>query len=263
VSVTNDAGLSLRGARIKLVAGEVNRAGGTAELAKRASAPNAETVTEERDQDGFTEKSFAGYHLYTLGRAADLLDQSVKQLELFDEARGASVARRLVADSDASPYWYSAAPQQPRGVKAQLELVNDEAHGLGVPLPAGKVRVYQRDEDGALEFLGEDLIGHTPKGETVRLSVGEAFDVRSSRRLVSESYGDSSWRQTWEISLSNGKAEPVAVRVRERIFAGYARTEIASAAAYEREDAERLAFDVALAPGEEKAVTYTVTYHYY
>ena len=142
---------------------------------------------------GFDEKAFDEFHLYTLGRKTTLPNNSTKQIELFDQARaGAGEAPAGVSPAPA-PFRWSRGRYEDRDfpaggerkVDAYLEFRNDKASGLGVPLPAGRIRVSRLDAaDNSLEFIGEDVIDHTPRDETVRVQLGSAFDVVGERKQV-------------------------------------------------------------------------------
>src|SRR5262245_36613308 len=130
----------------------------------------------------FQEESFFEYHLYTLDRPATIKDNQTKQLSLFS-ASAIPVRKRLLVASE--PNWFRnntlGTGSQNQKVKVVLEIKNDQASGLGLPLPKGVVRVYKKDKSGAEQFVGEDQIDHTPKDEMVRLQVGDAFDVVAER----------------------------------------------------------------------------------
>src|SRR5690606_38528218 len=130
-------------------------------------------------------------------------------------------------------YYYGGGDTNGNNVRVVIELKNTEESGLGMPLPKGKVRVYKRDKsDGSLEFLGEDLLDHTPKGEPVYLTLGKSFDVQATRTMTKQTHGSRSETQVWEVKLANRKEEPVEVRVREHLVSWYSNWKITSEAAY-------------------------------
>src|SRR5262249_54116118 len=142
---------------------------------------------------GFQQKDFFEFHLYTLGRRTTLPNNSTKQIELFDQAKKIPV-KKILTYYGAPQYYPYATPNINRDpgvamnkkVDVYLEFKNGKQFGLGVPLPAGRLRVSKLDSaDGSLEFIGEDKIDHTPKDETVRVKLGSAFDVVGERRQVS------------------------------------------------------------------------------
>jgi hypothetical protein len=188
VTIVNQSGGSYPQAQLKLVAGEVNRA--------PAAPPPAPVMMMAKGaaravaDEGFAESSLFEYHLYTLGRRSDLPDNSTKQLELFPTAVDVACRRELVFTAAPQPWSYWSQPIQDQGyaatskgeVGAFLEFENKEANHMGVPLPAGRMRVNQASVDGSLEFIGEDVIKHTPRNETVRIKLGNSFDVVGERR---------------------------------------------------------------------------------
>ena len=145
-----------------------------------------------RDAAGFVQKDFFEFHLYTLGRKTTLPNNSTKQIELFDQAKQIPAKKVLLYYGAVQPYFYPSpytdrnmGVEMNKKVDVYLEFKNDKQFGLGVPLPAGRLRVSQLDKaDGSLEFIGEDKIDHTPKDEQVRVKLGSAFDVVGERRQV-------------------------------------------------------------------------------
>ena len=191
VSILNQSGASYGDARIKLVAGDVHRA----EFRREYAVPMAamKMARDAAEAESFAEKTFFEYHLYTLGRTTTLPDNSTKQIELFPVARDVACEKTLVYYGQAGQHYGYGSVISDRNyglggngkVDVYLSFKNREEQGMGVPLPAGRVRVSKLDEaDGSLEFIGEDRIDHTPKNETVQLKLGSAFDVVGERRQV-------------------------------------------------------------------------------
>lgn len=271
VSILNQSGADYKDASLKLVAGDVNRApqggqknimgGVRREMAMDAGAPA-----------GFEEKAFFEYHLYTLGRPTTIPQASTKQVELFEPAREVPCEKVLVyygVDQQWRPYWSSPALDRDLGVPSNtkvdvyLSFKNDKESGMGMPLPSGRVRVSKTDAaDGSLEFIGEDVIDHTSKDETVLLKLGNAFDVVGERRAtdfridVSEEWMD----ETIEIKLRNHKAEAVKVIIRESLYRWHSGEIVESSLPFEKQDAQTIHIPVTLKPDEEATVTYKVHY---
>ena len=270
VSIINTSGASYQDAKLKLVAGEVHRAQpvvGHLAMAKEMRVPASAPAL-----DGFAEKSFFEYHLYTLGRPTSLPDNSTKQIELFADARAVPCQRTLVYYGRAETgYGFLPDPatdrnfgvQSNKQVDVYLQFKNDEAGNLGMPLPRGRVRVSKLDPaDKTLEFIGEDSIDHTPRNEKVLLKMGSAFDVVGERRQVD--FKIDTVRRTIseeiEISLRNAKKEPVEVQVKETLYR-WINWEIASSSdSYRKEDARTVYFPVTVPAGGETKVRYTVRY---
>jgi hypothetical protein len=268
VSVINQSGATYADAKLKLVAGEVHRAqpkAAPAPALMRAMA--ASDVTEQ----GFSEKTFDEFHLYTLGRATSLPNNSTKQLELFDRARQIPARRLLVYDGSGEPEFGS--PYLARNpafgantrVESYLEFRNDSASGLGVPLPAGRVRVSKLDAaDGSLEFIGEDVIGHTPKDETVRLKLGNAFDVVGERRQVDFLLNSAGklLEEEIEIRLRNHKTQPVEVTVREPLYRWSNWRILTRSQDYVKDSARLIHFNVIVPRDGESVLRYRVRYNW-
>lgn len=253
VTVRNQTGASFRDANLLLVAGDINRAA--------PPTPDKMMVfaAEAKARDGgsaFQEESLYDYHLYTLQRPTTLLDQQIKQISLF-EAAGLKVQRH---------YRLTAAPSYFRGgyyaqgdekVDVSYSFENDKDNGMGMPLPAGVVRVYGRSQAGSRQLLGEDRIDHTPVKETVELTVGKAFDIVAERvRKESVKLDDRRYRTTFEITLRNHKDEDVTVEVSEPVGGFWQVTE--SSLPARRVSATELAFDVPVPKDGQTKLTYTV-----
>ena len=266
VSLLNQSGATYPDAKLKLVAGEVNRA-------QAAPAPYAKgavrAMTMEADA-GFEEKAFFEYHLYTLGRATTVPNNSTKQIELFDAAKRIPARKKLVYYGAQGFGWGGSpmidrdyGPSSNQEVDVWLEFRNEKQAGLGMPLPAGRIRVSQVDPaDGSLEFIGEDAIGHTPKDEDVRVKLGTAFDVVGERRQTDFSV-DSRGRvmeEAFEVKVRNHKDQPVEVTIRENLYRWSTWKVLSSSAPYEKKDARTIEFPVKIARDGEAVVTYRVRY---
>lgn len=214
VTLENGSGATYENATLKLVAGDVHRA---------LPEPRVMMQAMEADMAGkqaFAEESFFEYHLYTLDRPATVKDRQTKQIELLEAADVPVKKTYLLAGQ---PMYYRAqvgTVGADMKVSVELELANSEANHLGMPLPAGTVRLYKRDASGSLQFLGEDRIDHTPRDEKVRLQVGLAFDVVADRvqtdfRAVSAGRYDA--EVAFRITLRNHKKEDIVVTVREPV----------------------------------------------
>jgi hypothetical protein len=145
------------------------------------------------------------------------------------------------------------------------EFDNNEANGLGVPLPKGRTRFYRRDDaDGRLEFTGENTIDHTPKNETVKIYTGDAFDVVGERKrtdYVQNSRNDSV-EESFEIRLRNRKSEPVEVRVAERLYRWTNWEIVQKSHDFTKTDAQDIEFRVNVPADGETVVTYRVRYNW-
>ncbi|MDP6461123.1 MAG: DUF4139 domain-containing protein, partial [Gemmatimonadota bacterium] len=166
VSVENRSGAAYADAKVKVVAGEVNRVRDA--TGPPAAQPMLRLMGKAAD---FEERSFFEYHIYELGRATTLADREVKQIELLG-GREVSVRKKYVYEPRRSG----------DGIQVRLEFENTLDNGLGIPLPGGKFRIYREDSDGQLEFVGEDRLDHTPRDEEISVVVGDAFDLVGERK---------------------------------------------------------------------------------
>jgi hypothetical protein len=269
VTLTNNSGTTFKNAGLKLVAGDVNlvrrdmQAGGR--LAKAAVA-----VNEAAEQ--FKQTDLFEYKLYSLQRRTDVRNNETKQIELTS-ARGVHSEKVFIYDGldDQWRSWYNNYSYRSQGSFGQqsnpkvgvfVTFKNDEKSGLGLPLPKGKVRVYERDEDGKEQFIGEDEVDHTPKDEEVRLYLGNAFDIVGQRvQKDFHSYaGGRVVEETIEVTVRNHKAEPVEVQVYEHPWR-WSQWEILSATVpWTKVDQTTLRFPLRLKKDEVSVIRYTIRY---
>ena len=258
VTLQNQSGAGYEAAQLQLIAGDVRRVQDNVynQMARGAAMDMVAMESAAPQQESFFE-----YHLYTFPTPTDIAENETKQLELLSAA-DARVGRRLVIDGSGQyfPFYRARRPGasgQEVSAAVVVTLDNTEANRMGMPLPAGKVRVYKADRRGNLQFLGEDRIGHTPRGETLRLYVGDAFDVVGTRREVENRRVNSRTRElTVEVEVRNRKEEAATVDVVERVFWGD--WEIRqSSHEHERLDARTALFELELGPGETQTVRYT------
>jgi len=214
VTLNNQSGTTYENARLKLVAGDVQRV-------QDLEVPKAMDVlraAQERENRPFQEESFFEYHLYTLERPATLLNNEQKQVTLL-EAPKIQLAKRLMYYGAAQYYrsqWGEVLSNQK--VSVYMDVQNSEQNGLGMPLPKGIVRVYKADKAGAQQFIGEDRIDHTPRDERVRIKMGESFDVVGGRRQTEfRIIGSCVSESAWEIHLRNHKDVAATVEAVEPV----------------------------------------------
>lgn len=246
VTVANNTGTTYKDAQIKLLAGDVHLV-----QEPRPPAPMAarKFAAAAKAPSAFAEKSFAEYHLYELGRKATVKDRETKQIELLDVTE-IPVARH---------YAYRG---QGNKVEVVLQFKNDNAvrEGLGVPLPRGSVRVFQRDRDGQLELAGTDNLDHTPKNELVSVRLGYASDLTAERQQTNHQGGFNQQEQTFEIRLRNHKTEAVEIDLVERINGHANWTMLKQNQPFVQRDVNTLVFPVTLKPNSEAVVSYTIQY---
>lgn len=265
-SILNQSGATYRDAQLKLIAGDVHRAPQPPQPQRMYRGMEVAAAADA----GFAERSFFEYHLYTLGRRVTIPDNSTMQIELFDAARGVPARKVLVYNGTPrfQPYGQPMIDRNfglgsPDDVAVYVEFDNAEEHGLGIPLPAGRVRVSQLNEDdGTLEFIGEDVLGHTPRNEEVRIRLGNAFDVVGERtqRSFTVDAGRRTLTETIEIEVRNRKDEPVDVIIAEVLYR-WTNWEITERSAdFERIDASTIHFPVTVPADGAQTVTYTVRY---
>jgi len=215
VTISNNSGTAFRNARLQLIAGELNRVAQGGAIGGGAGQMNMKTA----DARQFVQENFSEYHLYSLGRRTSVEDKETKQISLLNGS-GVPVEKLYVVDGQNFYYRNYQNPGVPLKdpVKVYYRFKNEEKAGLGIPLPAGNVRVYQKDSKGGLLFAGEDRIGHTPKDEAVTVHIGNAFDVVAERKQTDyKSISPRVWEMEFEITLRNHKDAGIVVQVNEPI----------------------------------------------
>lgn len=261
VTLDNNTGTMYKDARLKLVAGAVNRVQPQAVMYKQGLA-RAELAMDAAAPQ-FEEKSFFEYHIYDLQRPATIKNNQQKQISLL-EAAEVPVQKQYVVKGGQQYYWsnyMNAELTDP--VQVILRFRNDKDSHMGMPLPEGTMRLYKEDDAGSLQFIGEDRIEHTPKDEWLELKVGDAFDVTAKRKQLD--YRETSrllkrsFETEWEISLYNHKDEDIVVYVDESML-GAEWEVIKSSHPYTKEAAFHLRFAVPVPKDREVKLTYRVRY---
>ena len=255
VTLTNNSGTAFHNARLQLVAGDLNRiqnapaAGGLAMDKMVAKAARAEQ---------FAQESFSEYHLYTLGRKTSVEDKETKQISLL-QGSDVPVKKLFIVNGQ---NWYYHNQQNPGSplkdnVMVFYKFKNEQKAGLGMPMPAGNVRVYQKDSKGNILFVGEDRIDHTPKDEDVTIHIGNAFDVVCERKQTDYKRIDThTWEMEFEITVRNHKDTPVTVQVNEPIGGDWEM--LSSTFKYTKTAAWAAQFDVPVAANGTSVLKYRV-----
>jgi hypothetical protein len=275
VTLDNQSGKTFANAKVKLMAGDVNKI--------QPGMPMAQSMAingQMMDAMSFggnppvTERTFDEYHLYTLQRPTTIHDRETKQVE-FVRAGGIQSKPVYVYDGvkiDPQRYngwnWESIRNDAGYGTQwnakvwVMQEFKNSKANNLGMPLPKGRVRFYRRDEDGQLEFTGENIIDHTPEDETLRLYTGSAFDLVGERHRTDYRIDTNrnDLDESFEIQLRNHKKEPVEVRIVEHLYR-WSTWEIRLASdEFKKKDSQTIEFTVLVPAQGEKSVKYLAHY---
>jgi hypothetical protein len=254
VTIDNKSGTTYRNAKLKLIAGDVNRVKDEYEY-KDKMLRAAEMVAKAAPQ--FKEEEFFEYHIYTLERPATIKENQTKQIGLVN-ADTIPVQKELLYYG-AAYYYYNrygdAMTNQKVGVFVEID--NRKENNLGIPLPKGTVRVYKHDKEKSLQFVGEDSIDHTPKDEKVRIKLGDAFDVVGSRKQTDwKKIASDTYEASFEISLRNHKKEDVVVKVVEPIPGDWKM--LSSSHEYKKTEAFTAEFTIPVPKDKETKITYRV-----
>jgi len=253
VTVINNSGTAFRNAQLQLVAGEVHRVSEAPTVVPRAMVMKAVEAAGSQ----FAQEPISEYHLYTLERRTNIQDNETKQISLLG-ATGIGVDKIFEVDGQQFYYHNAQRPGQPikEPVQVHIKFKNSQENSLGIPLPAGTVRVYQGDSKGRVQFIGEDRIGHTPKDETLDLHIGNAFDVVAERKQTDFKSFGRAFEFAFEVSLRNHKPEPITVVVNEPIGGDW--TMLDSNYKYEKTAAFAARFTVPVAANAESVLKYRV-----
>jgi hypothetical protein len=274
VTIHNQSGTDFADARIKLMAGEVAKIMAQQGGYNGPALMRMEAKAMDMMQPGVTQKAFDDFHLYDLNRTVALQDGETKQVQFIDAAN-VSVRRSYLYDglADQVQPIYAGNVNQTQGyglgnvntrVLIVEEIKNTAVNHLGMPLPAGRLRLYRRDQDGQMEFVGESLINHTPAEEMVKIPTGSAFDVKGSRRQTDfhVDYNKHMLDETFEIKLTNQKEQVVNVAVIEHMYRGENWEITEKSSNFKKLDSHTLKFQVPVPAKGEAALTYTVHYNW-
>ncbi len=216
VTLTNSSGASFEDAKLQLVAGDVNRVSDDRTYMLAGAMARKDAASESQ----FKEQGFFEYHLYTMQRPTSILNNETKQVSLL-EAMGFDVRKEFVLNGQRYYYTGYNNPGQPikEKVGVFIQFRNSQLNKLGMPLPAGTIRLYKKDDKGNQQFIGEDKIDHTPKDEDVRVKVGDAFDIVAERKQTDYKVLASGhlYEYAYEIKIRNHKDVPVTIVVNEPI----------------------------------------------
>jgi hypothetical protein len=266
VSIENNTGKTFEDAKIKLIAGDVNKVEPPQQL--RREKVYAMAMTDSAGSaPQVEEKKFDEFHMYSLPLTTTLRDRETKQVE-FVRGENVQTTKLYVYEGLKASYRGGINLNQNYGQNGQpdvaiyRELENKKENGLGVPLPAGRMRFYRMDDDGQLEFTGENTIDHTPKNETIRVYLGNAFDILGERKRTNfyKHPSRDMLRETFEVEIRNRSEETVAVKVVEPLFRGSNWEIQTPSQEFEKTDAQTIEFPVVVEADGTATVTYTVEY---
>ena len=254
VSIDNKSGATYKDAKIKLVAGDVNRVKDEYEY-KDKMLRVAEAASKAEPQ--FKEEEFFEYHIYTLQRPSTIKENQTKQISLINA--DAIPVKKEFLYYGARYYYYNQYGEAITNEKVGVfvEIANKKEDNLGIPIPKGTVRVYKHDNEGSLQFVGEDSIDHTPKDEKIRIKIGDAFDIVGSRKQTDwKKVASDTYEASFEISLRNHKKDGVTVKVVEPIPGDW--KILSSSHEYKKTEAFTAEFNIPVPKDKETKLTYRV-----
>jgi hypothetical protein len=257
VSVENNSGATYKNAVLKLVAGDVNLI--TPGRGQIYGVTDDMRMEKSVAPQQFQEKEFFEYHIYNLQRPATLAQNETKQISLF-EAGDVKATKKFYYRSGGHQSYYYGNVSNTGKVAVIVEFENKEEYNLGVPMPKGKVRVYKSDGE-TIEFIGEDMIDHTPNKEKVKLKIGDAFDIVAEEvQTENKKITDRVYEQAYEIKLKNRKKEDIVIEV-ERTLGTYWEV-LSSSISYDKKDSQNIIFKVPVKADDETVLKFKVRYTY-
>lgn len=268
VNVSNQSGTDFRDVSLQLMAGDVSKITNNRSLFLTNRMVASETVDVAAGAPQMSQKSFDEYHLYDLHRTATLLDRESKQIEFLNESN-ISAHRVYVYDGfrfDNPAAWllidenFGGGTHVNKKVRVEQEFENTEANHLGVPLPRGRIRFYRKDTDGSLQFVGENEIGHTPRNETVKVALGDSFDLTGDHVRTSFKRSVDHIVESYTVTVKNAKTSTANVHVVEHLYRSANWQISANTDSFTKKNSDTIEFPVEIPAGGQKQVSYTVTY---
>ncbi len=267
VTLTNNSGTKFEDAKVQLLAGDVNKVKEVAyaempEVRMQKSMASADRAPQ------VTQKELDSYHLYSVARPVTLNDKETKQVQFLTSDK-VSAQKSFVYEPQRGARFYGQKVTNagkrdgfPKDVSIYWTFSNNEENGLGIPMPKGKIRLYQKTEDNQLEFLGDNVLDHTPQKEEVEFYTGNAFDLIGERRVVNFDYNklNSTIKETIEIKLRNRSKEIATIQAIESMHRWTKWYMEEKSHDYEKLDAHSARFTVTLDPDKEAVITYTIKY---
>lgn len=255
VTLDNKSGTGYRNAGLKLVAGDVNRV--LDEYGYRDGVRRLEEVAAKASAPPFTEQAFFEYHLYSLQRPTTIKDNETKQVSLLTSNQVPVEKRFLYYGAQNYYRTQFGTPVSNQKIGVYVEIANKKENRLGMPLPKGTVRVYKADSDGSLQFVGEDRIDHTPKDETIKIKMGEAFDLVAERKQTDwRKLASDLYEVAFEVNIRNHKDSPVIVNVIEPIPGDW--EILKTSHDYKKVEAHTVQFDIPVKKDGEAKLAYRV-----
>lgn len=258
VTIDNRSGAQYNNAALKLVAGDVNRV--REERLGRGMTKAMQFESKSDSFGGFQEEAFFEYHIYDLQRPTTIKNNQTKQISLLS-AEGISINKEFIVYGQRNYYQnrYNEIPKTKVGV--YLKFKNEDKNKLGMPLPAGTIRLYKADSKNKIQFIGEDRIDHTPKDEEIKLKIGDAFDIVAERKQMNFQHLGSHVNETeWEVVLRNHKQEDVTVTVIEPVFGEWQVRQ--SSHKHEKLDAHNIKFSIPVPQDGSVKLKYRVRVSY-
>lgn len=252
ITLNNQSSSTFKNADLKLVAGDVAQVRHVRRSMMKAMAVDAMQVNSF-DEAMPTVEDVADFYVYTLPSKTTVLPKQEKQVALLSKTNVA-VQKDYVFDNALKPY--NANPLENIKARVVYQFDNNKGNTLGIALPKGVIRFYKNTKDNESVYVGEAFINHTPNKATVKLPMGEAFDIFANAKLTKQNQiGDTQFK-TYEIIFKNGSTKDKTVTVYENFNGDWQITQ--TSMDYIKETANRVKWRFNVPANQETTLTYQV-----
>ncbi len=268
-SIMNQSGMNYDQAKLKLIAGEVNQVQTPRSFPRLMAMKAVNASGGSSENSPFSEASLFEYHAYSMTDPITLPNGSTQQMIFLKNTARIAVQKQYIFEGTPGLLYSNyvntdkeiSIPNQ--SVRILLTFNNTSQAGLGIPLPAGRVRINQSDlNEGSLEFIGEDIIAHTPPDEAIKLNLGNAFDITGKRKQIDFTIDNNRriMEETIEITLNNHKDQSVDMSAKETLYRAANWEIVKKSGEYQKLDSQTISFPVTLPKNSEAKIQYTVRY---
>jgi len=237
--IKNNSNLDFNNLSIQLVEGRLKKDGNINKMLR--SMKNSETESE-MNQD-----PLGDYHIYSLANKINLKGEESITTRLYS-SRVVSFKKTYLFENDEKSQ-----KEEPLGI--EYEISNTKLNNLGVPLPKGKIQLYQSALNGNIEYVGEDEIRQVPKGANAKIISGRAFNVVGKRKGLNYDRQRKSEEGTISIEVSNTLSKDIKIRLIEHIYGDWVVRD--ASANYRKKDASTIYFPIKVPANSSETVTYT------
>ena len=238
-SVVNNSNINFENITLSLVEGQLNM----------DTQQNSQMRFIENKSSKPTAKisQLGDYHIYSINSDISLISKETIITRLYP-SRKVSFNKTYLFENDERG-------QKEEPLSVEYAIPNTAQNNLGLPMPQGKIQLYQLLSNGNIEFIGQDKIMQIPKNETATVSSGKAFDVIGERKVLNYDRQRKSEEASISIKISNTLNKSIDVRLIEHIYGDWVVRNASSN--YRKVDASTIHFSLSISPESSRTVTYT------